>query len=327
MFIRFFKTNSPSAFIFIPLIAIAIGGFGFLSPKVLQANQSMPLYELIANPLSYYSWLGNLIALLLIIGEAFLLNFIVNENEILNKQSFLPALFYIVLMGNNSTMLQLHPLLFSNLFILFAINKLISSYRKDNAYSQAFDAGFLISIASLFYFPYIAFFPILGVGFILFRPFNWREWVISFIGVLVPYLFVLTYYFWNDSLGVFIHDKILFSITSKKIIAAIPSTFYFPMTVGCMIVLFSLVKLIGGIPGGSQKSKKGIVLSIWLALFASVCIVLSPEISSIYFSPLAIPISVFCANYFLNIKKEWFGEVLFLLLIGSVFYNLVQSFF
>ena len=170
----------------------------------------MPLYEILAKPLNNFHYLATLIAFILIVCEAFLLNYIVNENEILTKPSFLPALFYIVFMSNDSTLLMLHPLLFANFFLLLAINKIISSYRKDNAFSNAFDAGILLSLSTLFYFPCIVFLPILGIGFILFRPFNWREWIISFIGILLPYSFVFTYYFWNNLLGDWLNIKLFF---------------------------------------------------------------------------------------------------------------------
>ncbi len=326
MFIRFFKFNSPSAYIFLPLIAIAIWLGAMASTTVFSDKHVMPLFYLVSQ-LIKTPWLSCLIAFLFIVAEAFLLNFIVNENEILNKQSFLPALLYLVFMSNNSNLLVLHPLVFSNLFILFAINKLISSYRKDVVFSQAFDAGFLISIASLFYFPSIIFLLLLVVGFILFRPFNWREWMISFLGAVVPYLFVLMYYFWNNSLSTFFYDTILFPLLSYKTRMEISESFYFTIVIALIIIFFSFVKLMGGLTGGSQKSKKGIVLFVWTLIFSGLSIFLAPEISTITLSVSAIPLSVFCANYFLNLKKGWFAEMLFLLFIGSIFYNLIEYFF
>jgi hypothetical protein len=52
----------------------------------------MPLYELFAGMLTNLPWLGTIVAIVLVIGEAFLLNYIVNENEVLSKQTYLPAL-------------------------------------------------------------------------------------------------------------------------------------------------------------------------------------------------------------------------------------------
>ncbi|MGQ0828681.1 MAG: DUF6427 family protein [Bacteroidota bacterium] len=327
MFIRFFKSNNASSFIFLPFIALAIWVFGFISPSVIPVRYTMPLYELIASVLIGVPWLSTCIAFLLIIAEAFVLNYIITKNEVIIKQSYLPALLYIVFMSNSSGMLMLHPPLFANLFLLFAINKLLSSYRKDTAFSQVFDAGMLVSIASLFYFPYIVFLPLLGISLILLRPFIWREWVISFIGVLLPYIFIITFYFWNGTLDYFWYDKVFFPILNEETTVKIDQSYYFLLGTGGLILLFSFGKLFGGLGTRAQKTKNGIVLMIWIFLLSCFSIFIAPEISIKYFAALAIPISVFCAHFFVNVKKEWWAELLFLLLISSVFVNLVAYYF
>lgn len=323
MFIRFFKSNNASALLFLPLIAIVIWVYGFIHPTIPAIKHAMPLYELMAGILTNLPWLSTLTGLILVIGEAFLLNFIVNENEVLEKQNYLPALFYIVFMSNNDAMLTLHPLLFGNLFVLFALHKLLSSYRKDNAFSQAFDAGFLISIATLFYLPFVFFLPLLGVGLIIIRPFNWREWIISFFGAAIPYLFVITFYFWNDRLDYLFYDKMFYQFIREKPVVVFPITFYFMLGIGWMVILFSILKIIQGVGIGSQRTKKSIILFVWFLFFSAISILLAPEVSTRYFSALAIPSAIFCANYFTNIKKEWWAEFLFLLLLASLFVNLL----
>lgn len=323
MFIRFFKSNNASALLFLPLIAIVIWVYGFIHPTIPAIKHAMPLYELMAGILTNLPWLSTLTGLILVIGEAFLLNFIVNENEVLEKQNYLPALFYIVFMSNNDAMLTLHPLLFGNLFVLFALHKLLSSYRKDNAFSQAFDAGFLISIATLFYLPFVFFLPLLGVGLIIIRPFNWREWIISFFGAAIPYLFVITFYFWNDRLDYLFYDKMFYQFIREKPVVVFPITFYFMLGIGWMVILFSILKIIQGVGIGSQRTKKSIILFVWFLFFSAISILLAPEVSTRYFSALAIPSAIFCANYFTNIKKEWWAEFLFLLLLASLLVNLL----
>jgi hypothetical protein len=325
MLIRFFKNNNPASFILLPLFALGLWMASFFSQQDRVIKYSMPLYDMVAKPLNSAHFIATLIAFILIVSEAFLLNYIVNENEILTKPSFLPALFYIVFMSNDRTMLMLYPLLFANFFILLAIHKLVSSYRKDSAFSNAFDAGILFSLATLFYFPGIVFIPLLGIAFVLFRPFNWREWIISFLGVMLPYLFVFTYYFWN---GMLVHsqvDKMVYPHLSNQAKLDFSQHFYFILGVGWLLVLFSLGKLFTGSPETSQKNKKSIRLLLWFSAFALISVLIAKEISIQSFSALAIPSSVFCANYFLKIKKAWWGELLFLLLLVSVVINQLSS--
>ena len=326
MLIRFFKNNNPASFIFLPLFALGLWLAGFFSHQDSVIKYSMPFYELIAKPLNNLHFIGTLIAFILIISEALLLNYIVNENEILSKPSFLPALFYVVFMSNDNRMLMLYPLLFGNFFILLGIHKLVSSYRKDAAFSNAFDAGILFSLATLFYFPNILFLPLLGIGFVLFRPFNWREWVISFLGILVPYLFVITYYFWNDMFSFSLVGKMFYPSLSRESKVDFSQHFYFILIVGWSLVLFSFGKLFTGSSEVSQKNKKSIQLLIWFSVFAFISVLFAREISIQSFSALAIPSSVFCANYFLKIKKEWWAELLFLLLLVAILINQIANY-
>lgn len=318
MLIRFFKNNSPSSFILLPLFALVfwISGF-FITHEV--TDFGMPLYNMIIKWFNGINPIIVFVAFLTMLAEAFLLNYIVNENEILTKPSFLPALLYIVFMSSDTILLTAYPLLFANFFILLAIHKLVNSYRKDIAFSNAFDAGFLLSISTLFYFPCIIFFPLLGIGFVLLRPFNWREWVISFIGVLVPYTFVFTYYFWNDMLGNLLTTKLFYIPKHSQLGSS--AGFYFMLSVSLVLVFLSFGKLFTGFSEAAQKNKKGIMLLLWLTAFSLLSVFFSPEITLRNFSVLAIPASVFCSNYFLKIKKLQWSEVLFILLLAAIFMN------
>lgn len=327
MFIGFFKNNNPSSFILLPLFAIALWMIGFFSEPTGVIFFRMPLYEILAKPLLSIHFIAIFIALLLIITEAFLLNYIVNKYEILTKPSFLPALFYIVFMSTDPAMLTLHPFLFAGIFIILAIYKLVSSYQKDTAFSNAFDAGILFSLSTLFYFPSIVFLPMLAIGFILFRPFEWREWIISFFGVALPYVFVFSYYFWNDQINYkWWSVKMLVQGFNEQTQSEPSMSFYFMLGVCFLILLFSFGKLFTGILESSQKNKKGILLLLWFSAFALISVFLASKISIQSFSALAIPASVFCANYFLKIKKRWWGELLFILLLTSIFFNHIFNF-
>ncbi len=321
MFIGFFKNNSPSAFILLPLFAIAMWVPSLFSEQIVLIKNTMPFYELITSSILIFPIISKIITLILIISEAFLINYIINNNEVLSKQSFVPALLYITYMCSCNDMLMLNPLLFANLFLLFSINKLLSSYRKDIAFSQAFDAGFLLSIATLFYFPCIIFIPLIGVGLVLFRPFIWREWIISIIGLLVPYCFVISYYFWNDALLIFWKEKILTNFYHNIPVFNFSENLYATLIVFAVILFLSFGKLFSAITASSQKTKKGTILLIWCFFLSLIELIFATTISIIYFSMLVIPATVLSANYFLTTKKPWWGEVLFLILLIVIIIN------
>ena len=264
----------------------------------------------------------------MVIAEAFLLNFIINENEILNKKFFLPGIFYVLFMCSNNAALWLNPLIFANLFILFAIQRLLNAYRKEKAFSQVFDAAFLISVATLFYLPCIVIYPLLGVALLLLRPFNIREWIISLIGIIVPYIFVITFYFLKDiHFYTFIVNKLqlIFSQTNSNF--ALNNPYIVTLGIGITIILLSFGKLFSNLNNGSQKAKKGILLLLWLFMLSLISVFITTNAPLDYFGALAIPAAVFSANYANNVKKQWWIELLFLLFLLSVFVNLSLYYF
>jgi hypothetical protein len=329
MLISFFKSNNASAFIFIPFIALAIWAFGYFYPSSLGVQNGMPLYELIIQLVNQTKWVTITVGLIMIIAEAFLLNFIINENEILNKKFFLPGIFYILFMSSNKMVLYLHPLIFANLFILFGIQKLLNSYRKDKPFSQVFDAAFLFSIASLFYLPSLIFFPLLAVALILLRAFNIREWLISLIGILVPYIFVITFYFIeNRNFYAFFKEKIHLTFRQANAnIVFFNSPYSITLFIGLIIILLSFGKLFTNLQIGSQKAKKGALLLLWLFGLSMVSILITTNALTDYFRAVAIPAAVFSANYAGNVKKQWWIELLFLLFLLSIFINLTLHYF
>ena len=315
MFIRLFKSNNPLSFILLPLFALVLWLAGFFSDQSASISSYMPLYEMVAKALYNSHFIATLIACLFVVSEGFLLNYIVNKYEILTKPSFLPALFYIVFMSIDNLILTIHPLLFANIFIMLAILKLVSSYQKENAFSNAFDTGIFFSISTLFYFPCIVLIPLLIIGFVLFRPFNWREWVISIMGLTLPYAFLFAYYFMNDTPDYWWNIKAFFLHSLEQPKLVVPASFYFILSIIALIIFFSFKKLFTGFYDASQKNKKGTILLLWFSILALISLFIAPQAS------IAIPIAVFCANYFLKLKKAWWGELLFFLLLISIFIN------
>lgn len=321
MFIQFFKNNNPASYILLPVFALILWISGFFMEQTAIGVTNMPLYEMITRPIASFPFLNVLLAFLLVVGEAFLLNFIVNENQIVKTSTFIPALMYICYMSNDLEKLTLNPTIFANLFILFAIYKLSSSYRKDVAFSEAFDTGFLFSIAFFFYFPTLILLPLIIVGLILFRPFNWREWVISLLGFLLPFIFVVSYYFWFDKLDVLIYEKFFYSILREQQNAHHGAGYYFMIGSGWFIALLAIINLFNRTTGTSQRTKKGISLMIWIFIFSVLSVSIAPEISTKYLSFLAIPVAVFSANYFIKIKKILWAEFMFIVFILSILAN------
>jgi hypothetical protein len=324
MLVGFIKHNRAVSIVLLPVTLICLWAYGFIHPVVPLSEHAAPLYKLLIAGIARYPFLLTLISFLLIFCEAILIYHIVEKNEITETKSYLSAIVYIVLMSLQPEMLSLHPIVIANLFMLLALHKLMQTYRKETAYSEAFDSGFFISLAALFYIPSLIFIFILWIGLLIIRPFIWREWVISFIGILLPWVFLVFYYFWNDKLDSLQYDAIYYTlITPRKSFNSLAFSFseYLQIVLLFIAAFFSTGRFLTDLNKSTVQSRSNLLLLLYFFILAFISIFIAPSYAISYLSFLAIPFSVFFSNFLLFAKKEWIAEILFLLLIISVFIN------
>ncbi len=303
---------------------IALWIYGFIHPVVPLTGHAAPLYKLIISGIEGYPFLITLISFSFIFCEALLINYIIQKNEIINTTSFLPALVYMILMSLQPEMFSLHPIVIANLFLLLALHTLMQSYRKETSFSEAFDTGLFISLAAMFYIPSIVFILLLWIGLIVLRPFVWREWVISFAGLVLPWIFLVFYYFWNDKLDTLQYDALYYTIiTPQKSFTISAFSFADYAQIGILLTgaMFSSGRFLADLSKGTVRTRSNLFLMVYCLLLSFCSIFLAPSYSIAYLSFLAIPFTVFFSSYLLFVKKQWMAELLFLLLIISVFLN------
>lgn len=324
MLIGFIKHNLSFSVVVLPIAMASMWVYGFFHPVVPLTEHSAPLYKLIITGIEDFPFLITLISFILIFCEALLINYIIQKNEIINSNSFLPALVYMVLMSLQPEMFSLHPIVITNLFLLFALHTLMQSYKKETSYGQAFDTGLFISLATLFYIPSIAFILLLWTGLIILRPFVWREWIISFMGLILPWVFLISYYFWNDKLDMLEYDALYYTlVTPQKSFNVIRFSYQEYLQMGILILafIFSSGRLLTDLNKGTVRTRSNLFLMLYFFVLAFISVFLAPAYSIAYLSLLSVPFTVFFSSFLLFVKKQWVGELIFLLLIISVFLN------
>lgn len=324
MLLGFIKHNRALSIVILPIAMVLLWIYGFVHPAVPLTDHAAPLYKLLISGIAQYPFLVTLLSFILILSEALLINYIVEKNEIINTTTYLPALVYIVLMSLQPEMFSLHPIIIANLFILIALHKLMQTYRKDTAYSEAFDTGFFISLACLFYIPTVVFILLLWMGLIIIRPFIWREWIISFLGLIVPWLYLTFAYFWREKLDMLQYDALYYTLVAPgKSLSSINLSLsnYLQMAVLLVSAFFATGRYMRDFSKSTVRSRSNLLLILYFFVFAIISIVFAPEYSIAYLSFLSIPFSIVFSSYLLFAKKEWIAETLFLLLIISAFVN------
>lgn len=321
MIVGFFKANQPLSVVFILILASALWAGPLIHVADYSWPHSMPLFDaLYKNIKTQDSRIPYVIAILLICGGGLLLNFVVNENDVTTKRTAIPGLMYMTILSCSPNLTTLHPVLLANLFLILAYHRIINLYRASNAFAVIFDFSLLVSLASLCYFPVVALFPVIWIGLFLYHPFIWREWVIGLFGILTPYFFVFTWFFWYDRLDFFWYDKIIFPISHSNENTPIAKPTYYLIGTLFFTITFALVKTFDLFNSSTVKSRKALVFMLWFMLFAFLSAFISPSWTFRDFALLSIPLAVFISHYFVNITRDWMAEAIYLFLILSIIY-------
>ena len=251
---------------------------------------------------------------MILLGSLFV-NFLVIEQEITSKTNYLPSFFYILFSFSASSKSVVEPILVANLFILPALYFLINSYRKDYVLSEIFKSGIFIGLASFFCIHYIVVFPLVFFALIILRPFNWREWIIMFVGLVTPlYLYVsVCYLSTTDAFAVFGMMREAISTIQKPIISEYYIAFIL-MTV--LAIIFSLFHYLSKGFGGKVKTQKTKYVLLWM-LVLCLLMVFFEQVSDMILLSCIIPLSIFIGDYLSEIKQLKIANTLLVFFVAS----------
>lgn len=311
----------------LPLVLMVMWVFILPKPEIINTENAFPLFLYVFQLIKNSRIALVIISLFSIVLQAFFLTHVINKQGVLRDTSHLPALLYVVLMSCFPEQLSFNPLLFANFFIIVFLNSIFNFYRSDTAVFEVFNAGMFIGIASLFYWPCLFLFPLTMAALFVLRPFNIREWVVSFIGIGLPFLFLGGILFWLDLLSINSIKSLLEPLYKVQFSTAYNGTYIILTAILALILIASLWRFSRDLNNFSKlRARKFLAIIVWFFLFAALSYLIASKNSMIGLSFLAIPLSVIISNYFLSLKNQLFAEIIFLLLLVAVIYNQVLFF-
>jgi hypothetical protein len=323
MLIGSFKAYTPSAIIKLPLFAVFLWAF---CPLYRQAGLhsghliSIHLYGPVGNFSIHNFFLSCFISLIINVISAFLLNYIVNHNNLIARKTYLPALFFLIYNAFCGELLCLSAGSLANFLIIVACHQLFNTYRKESALSEVFNSGMLIGISSLIYFPSLILFLFVWITLVIYRPFIWQEYAVSLLGLLLPLVYYVVYNLWFNKLGSVWTETTHTHLAFKPTLFETSNAYIFLYTVFGIIILSALFRVANSTVVLPLKSKKGISLLFWCFLLAAVAALFNPFFDITAFKMTTIGLSVFSANLFIQIKKNWVGEMLFSFILLSILF-------
>lgn len=318
MIIRIFQSGYFVKIIILIAVAVALWVPAFLQPnEIHSAGGSGIMYDVLINSTFVSQRIIVALAFVMLMVQAVVFNAVLIDNPFYSKSAFLPAFIYVILMSHHPGYLTLHPLLVANFFLIFSLKNLFNTYEKTEAFREAFNASFWVSTASLFYFPAIFFTISIWATFIIFRLNTWREWIISVIGICVPYMILMIAYFLTDRFEILIaylqgRQNWVQPVFDLKLHDYI----FWPAF--ALLLLVSYLKFTAGrFEKIIQIRKSFSVLNI-LLIISGLSFILSGLNTQLHAFVVFPAASAIIAFYFIEAEKKWHSEILFALVLISV---------
>lgn len=306
-----FKANNPSNNFFLLLYGLAIKLYLFLQPPGAQLHPSdAPLFS------SMVLWLQklfpqgtlifSLLAFILIFIQAMLLNKAVNDQRMLSKLNYLPAMAYLLITSLFPEWYAFSSALVANTFLIWVWARLCTMHNNPHAKSGIFNIGLAIGLASFFYYPAIIFTILFIAGIAITRAFRLNEWLIGLIGILTPFYFFGAWLFLSGQWEMYRLPIVLFTVP-----VFIQSAWDW-----AALILIALTLMLGFYfvqhhfrRQVVQTRKSWQLLTLYLVVAALVPFVNAKNSFGSWIL-MAVPISVFAAAAFFYPERKWFGTII-----------------
>lgn len=319
MFVKLFKSSYLLQIHLFFIIAILLWLDVFISPlPMIKTNNVTPFYTFFYNIFHGSSFISEIIEFILLCAESIMINHIVIKNKITNKINFLPAFVFFLISCYNPNLLRLNPVIISNLFLIVVISQIFNINKSKNPYQNILTAGIFTSIASLFYFPAILFILIIILSLIAYRTSDWNEFVISFIGLLTPYIFLFTFYFLTDNINVALDNyykyfnTIKFTEINFNIHEIISMNFLF------LLLIMAILKLLRNINSNVIILRKKYEIILFSIPVIGFCLFFNDKLFKFSHLFLLLPYSIIISHFLMNIKKKIWVQIIFILFFAII---------
>lgn len=329
MLIKFFKSSYLIQYFFLVLVTAAIWIPGFLSNPGLpvEPNLITPLYNIAHYLLMTFSAASPAAAMVIVLISAFTLNNILIYHDLTPKNNLLPAFLFIVFMGSNPHALCSYPVVLSLPFFTWFIHTIFKVNDEPENYMAVFNASFLISIISMVYPAAILLYVCIWMILLVFGTFTGRNLIVSFIALLLPYVYLFLYFFWTDQLIEALNAYLayFFEIFHFRINFEIWQLFIWGIFI--LLMLFpAFTRITGTLSSYSINFRKKMAATAWIMAFAFIMIIFRGQVD--YHSLIFLPASIMIAHYYHLYKRSAWNEItllFFLLLILAHNYLLLLN--
>jgi hypothetical protein len=202
-----------TSFLIISIVAVCLIRLGFVSLVELDIF-SFDSDGNIGGGISGYVWaalapylqnelLSVVLSLIFTLG---IMLFSVNLNskhKLIRKRTYLIYVFPLLLFSAYPAFAYMSAQYVSTFLLLTCADTLLCSYQKSNAAGNAYAAGFILGVASLFSFGSLMYFPLLWIGLGCMHSLRLKPFLASWCGLITIYWLAFFYFLWLGDIGAF----------------------------------------------------------------------------------------------------------------------------
>ncbi len=202
MILRFFKAPYLSRLFIALLLAVILWlPVIFIPENLLIPHFFSPFYKFYMTISTENRWIQIIIAFIINVLTALIVNFIATEFGLSEKRSYVSLFLYILFSAALPQFTKMNPLIFINLLLSLYLYFLFRIATTKNTILLSFNGGLLIGIMTLVFVPMIFLLVVQFIGLMLNRINKIRAYLTTVLGLLIPFIYLFTYYFWIDTVS------------------------------------------------------------------------------------------------------------------------------
>lgn len=321
------KLTKSGEYVHFLIIGITLVFYFLSSPVIINTNLSNPYTApfgiWIQDFISLYPILGKVINVILIATISLFVNKIGTSTEILPRQSFITSSILAIFLLFSPDTPQYTASLVLMLLLTFSFSKMVGIFGKQYPYQQILNATIAISVSSFIIPQSIIFIFFIWLGFLTYSVNSFREWIISFIGLVIPYFYMLFAWYWYDNLD-FALDLYVNLFRTFRIDFITPSNYQI-ITIAIMTLIY-LSSMIYFINTASEKIinvRKRMWLTFQFSFISILTLVLGGSSSFMVLPLVYISMSIMLSYSVHYQKQSRIQDILMMLLIISILINRV----
>lgn len=260
-----------------------------------------------------------IVATLLVFVEGWMINALVLRDRLGRDANLFPGLFYILICSVLPPFLQLSPLHMANFFYILALFELLGIYKKTNCATNLFNSGLWLAVGSLFYPSYLALFVLAIAVINTLRSLKLGDILIVLSGVLLPYIYVLVYFYWTNQLHLFLGEQFPVQLGIPELYLPDPILYYISIIFFGILVLVVLFSWAGFLAKNVIQVQKKINILFVALFFSLLAPFLVDRVSLDLLLYLAVPLSILTSFSFTNMPSQR-AEVIHLIWVAGLLY-------